>query len=76
MRPYLEQYDPTIIPEEARPTPSPPIVDGAEPVFEDEDSALAAQKAAEVAGGKWLHNYLCTTNKLVPQENPEGPIFY
>ena len=73
MRPYLEQYDPTSIPEEARPTPSPPIVDGAEPISSDEDVHQAAQKAAEVAGGKLLHNYLYTTNELVPQQED---IFY
>ena len=73
MRPYLEQYDPTSIPEEARPTPSPPIVDGAEPISSDEDVYQAAQKAAEVAGGKLLHNYLYTTNELVPQQED---IFY
>ena len=28
MKPYLEQYTPTSIPDEARPTPPPPIVDG------------------------------------------------
>ena len=76
MRPFLEQYDPTSIPEEARPTPSPPIVEGAEPVSSDEDSPSAVRRAAEVAGGKLLHNYLYTTNELVFQQDPEGAIFY
>ena len=75
MRPYLEEYNPTDIPEEARPTPPPPIVDGAEPISSDEDSDLAARRAARVAGGKLLHNYLYTSNQP-PQLDPEGEIFY
>ena len=79
MKPYLEQYDPTIIPEEARPTPSPPstpIVEGAELVSSDEDITTAANRAAEAAGGRLLHNYLYTTNQLVPQQDPRGATFY
>ena len=75
MRPYLEQYDPTDIPEEARPPPSPPIVDGAEPISSDEESHATARKAAEVAGSKLLHNYLYTSNNP-PLQDPEGDIFY
>ena len=48
-------------------------MDGAEPISSDEDVYQAAQKAAEVAGGKLLHNYLYTTNELVPQQED---IFY
>ena len=76
MRPYLEQYDPTSIPEEARPTPPAPIVDGAEPISSDEDDNSAARRAAEVAGGKLLHNYLYTTNELVLGHDPKTAIFY
>ena len=39
MKPYLEQYAPTSIPEEARPTPLP-IVDGAEMVSDDSDDDI------------------------------------
>ena len=56
MQPYLEQYDPTNIPEEARPPPPPPIVDGAEPILSDESSSPTARRAAEAAGGRLLHN--------------------
>ena len=73
MRPFLEEYIPASIPEEARPTP-PPIVEGAE-VVSSEDEALAARVAAETAGGKLLHNYLLTTNKP-PLQDPRGAIFY
>ena len=53
MRPYLEEYAPTSIPEEARLTQHLPIVAGAEQVSSsDEDSA--ARVAAEIAGGKLL----------------------
>ena len=63
MRPFLEEYIPTSVPEEARPTPLPPIVEGAEPISEDDDLDLAALRAAEAAGGRLLHNYLVTSNK-------------
>ena len=76
MQPFLEQYDPTSIPEEARPPPSPPIVDGAEPISSDEGSPSNARRAAEVAGGRLLHNYLYTSNELAPQQDPRGAIFY
>ena len=74
MRPLLEQYNPACIPEEARPTPPPPIAEGAEMVSSDNDS-LAAREAAETAGGRLLHNYLFTQNKP-PQQDPKGAIFY
>jgi len=70
MKPYLEQYTPTSIPEEARPTPSPPIVEGAENISSDSENELAVHQAAEAAGGKLLHNYLLTSNKP-PLPNPE-----
>ena len=73
MRPLLEEYIPASIPEEARPTSSP-IVEGAE-VVSSEDEAFAARVAAEIAGGKLLHNYLLTTNKP-PLQDPRGAIFY
>ena len=76
MQPFLEQYDPTSIPEEARPPPPPPIVDGAEPISSDESTSPIARRAAEVAGGRLLHNYLYTSNELVPQQDPRGAIFY
>ena len=62
MRPFLKEYNPANIPEEARPTPPPsPIVDGAELVSSsDEDTAVRV--AAETAGGLLLHNYLLTMN--------------
>ena len=60
MKPFLEQYNPTSIPDEARPDPLPPIVEGAEPVSSNSEDDLAVQKAAEAAGGKLLHNYLVT----------------
>merc|ERR1712183_176952 len=63
MKPYLEQYNPTSIPDEARPNPPPPIVEGAELVSSDSEDDSAVLKAAEAAGDKWLHNYLVTTNK-------------
>ena len=73
MRPFLEEYNPTSIPEEARPTPPPPIVEGAEPISEDDDLDTAATKAAEAAGGRLLHNYLVTSNK---PPLPSGEAFY
>ena len=76
MQPYLEQYDLTSIPEEARPAKTPLIVDGAEPISSDEDSPSGANRAVEVAVGRWLHNYLYTTNELVPQQDSRGAIFY
>ena len=75
MKPYLEQYNPTDVPEEARPTPSPPIVDGAEQVSSDEDSPGHALRAAEAQGGRLLHNYLLTSNKP-PLQDPKGAKFY
>ena len=74
MKPYLEAYRPTAIPEEARPTPSP-IVSGAEMVSSDEDSLGNAHRAAEAAGGILLHNYLLTSNKP-PLPDPRGATFY
>ena len=74
MRPLLEEYIPANIPEEARPTPLPPIVEGAEMVS-SEDEDLAARVAAETAGGLWLHNYLLTRNKP-PLQDPKGAMFY
>ena len=72
MKPYLEQYNPTSIPDEARPTPPPPIVDGAEAVSSDSEGDSAVQKAAEEAGGQWLHNYLTTGNIPPPQPGRGG----
>ena len=66
MKPYLEQYNPTSIPDEARPTPLPPIVEGAEMVSSDSEDDSAVLKAAEAAGGKLLHNYLLTSNNPPP----------
>ena len=74
MRPFLEEYIPASIPEEARPTPSPPIVEGAEEVSSDNES-LAARVAAETAGSKVLHNYLLTRNKP-PLQDPKGAKFF
>ena len=74
MKPYLEQYNPTSIPEEARPLP-PPIVEGAEMVSSDSEEDTAVLRAAEAAGGNLLHNYLLTSNNP-PLPNPEGPHFY
>ena len=62
MKPYLEQYNPTSIPDEARPTPLSPIVEGAELVSDDSEDDLAVHRAAEAAGGNLLHNYLLTSN--------------
>ena len=62
MKPYLEQYTPTSIPDEARPTPLIPIVDGAELISDDSEDDLAVLRAAEAAGGNLLHNYLLTSN--------------
>ena len=73
MRPFLEEYIPASIPEEARPTPSP-IVEGAEAIS-SEDETLAARVAAEMAGGKLLHNYLLTMNDP-PLQDPRGAQFY
>ena len=47
MKPYLEQYTPTDVPEEARPTPPLPIVEGAELVSDDSEDDIAVQGAAE-----------------------------
>ena len=74
MKPYLEAYRPTAVPEEARPTPSP-IVSGAEMVSSDEGSSGNARRAAEAAGGTLLHNYLLTSNKP-PIQDPKGATFY
>ena len=74
MRPLLEEYTPASVPEEARPTPLPPIVEGAELVSSD-DEDLAARVAAETAGGLLLHNYLLTKNKP-PLQDPKGARFY
>ena len=73
MRPFLEEYIPAKIPEEARPTPSP-IVEGAEAISSEEDE-VAARVAAEMAGGRLLHNYLLTMNKP-PLQDPKGAMFY
>ena len=74
MRPFLEEYNPANIPEEARPTPPLPIVEGAELVSSsDEDSAVRV--AAETAGGLMLHNYLLTMN-APPIQDPRGARFY
>ena len=74
MRPFLEEYIPANIPEEARPTPPLPIVEGAELVSSsDEDEA--ARRAAETAGGLMLHNYLLTMN-APPLQDPKGARFY
>merc|ERR1712242_278964 len=66
MKPFLEQYNPTSIPDEARPTPPPPIVDGAEMVSSDSEDDLTVQRAAETAGNKLMHNYLLTSNNPPP----------
>ena len=73
MKPFLEQYNPASIPEEARPTPPPPIVEGAEMVSSDNDS-LAAVEAAQTAGGRLLHNYLLTRNNP-PLQDRKGAMF-
>ena len=76
MQPFLEAYEPAAIPEEARPTPPRPIVAGAEVVSsEDEGQNRAARTAAEIAGGRLLHNYLLTTNNP-PLQDPRGGMFY
>ena len=75
MRPFLEEYNPVSIPEEARPTPPLPIVGGAEMVSSSSDEDLAARVAAETAGNNLLHNYLLTTNQP-PLQDPEGAKFY
>merc|ERR1712115_193698 len=62
MKPYLEQYNPTSIPDEARPPPPLPIVEGAELASDDSEDDLAVHRAAEAAGGNLLHNYLLTSN--------------
>ena len=67
-------YIPTSIPDEARPTPPPPIVDGAEVVSSDSEADTAVLRAAEAAGGKWLHNYLLTGSN--PPPSPGGTGFY
>ena len=74
MRPFLEEYTPASIPEEARDNPPPPIVEGAE-VVSSEDEDLAARVAAEMAGGRLLHNYLLTQN-APPLQDPKGVMFY
>ena len=63
MKPYLEQYNPTSIPEEARPTPPPPIVEGAELISDDSDDDIAVSTAANAAGTRFLHNFLLTRNQ-------------
>ena len=73
MRPYLEEYIPANIPDEAQLT-QPPIVQGAE-LVSDSDEDLAARAAAETAGGRLLHNYLLTRNKP-PLQDPRGAKFY
>ena len=75
MKPYLEQYTPTDVPEEARPTPPLPIVEGAELVSDDSEDDIAVQEAAEAAGGNLLHNYLLTSNNP-PLPNPGRGGFY
>ena len=75
MKPYLEQYNPTTIPEEARPTPPAPIVEGAELVSDDSEDDTAVAQAAEAAGGILLHNSLLTSNKP-PLPDPRGATFY
>ena len=75
MKPYLEQYNPTSIPDEARPDPLPPIVEGAEPVSSDSEDDTAVQRAAEAAGGRLLHNYLLTSNDP-PLPHPKRERFY
>ena len=74
MRPFLEEYNPANIPEEARPTPPLPIVDGAE-LVSSSDEDTAARVAAETAGGLLLHNYLLTMN-APPLQDPKGARFY
>ena len=74
MRPFLEEYNPANIPEEAQATPPLPIVEGAELVSaSDEDEAVRV--AAETAGGLLLHNYLLTMN-APPLQDPKGARFY
>ena len=74
MRPYLEEYNPASIPEEANSARPLPIVEGAEPISSsDEDTAV--RMAAEIAGGRLLHNYLLTNN-FPPLQDPEGAMFY
>ena len=75
MKPYLEQYNPTAIPVEARPTPPQPIVDGAEMVSSDSEEDSAVHRAAEAAGDSLLHNYLLTSNKP-PHPAQDGDRFY
>ena len=75
MKPYLEQYTPTTIPEEARPDPPLPIVEGAEMVSSDSEDDSAVLRAAEAAGGRLLHNYLLTTNNP-PLPKPGETRFY
>ena len=54
--------------------PAPPIVEGAE-VISSSDEDSAARVAAEIAGGRLLHNYLLTLNKP-PLQDPKGAKFY
>ena len=75
MKPYLEQYTPTSIPEEARPTPPPPIVEGAENISSDSEADSAVIRAANAAGDQWLHNYLHIRNNP-PLPNPRKERFY
>ena len=75
MLPYLEQYNPTSIPEEARPDPPPPIVDGAEMISSDSEDDTAVHRAAGAAGGNLLHNYLLTSNNP-PLPPTRGNRFY
>ena len=48
-------------------------MEGAELVSSSDESA--ARVAAEIAGGKLLHNYLLTRNKP-PLQDPKGAKFY
>ena len=75
MKPFLEQYNPTAVPEEARPTPPLPIVEGAEMVSEDSEDDIAVRSAAEAAGHIWLHNYLLTSNNP-PIQNQDDTNYY
>ena len=75
MKPYLEHYNPTTIPEEVRPTPPPPIVEGAELVSDDSEDDQAAIRAAEAAGCNLLHNYLFTSNNPTLPEQGRGGFY-
>ena len=75
MKPYLERYNLTSIPDEARPTPPPPIAEGAEMVSSDTEGESAVLRASKAAGGNLLHNYLLTLNDP-PLQDPRGAMFY